>query len=673
MYEIRPESIKTFITDRNIKLPRFQRKQTWDDKKNFQLCISLFKEYPIGVSILSADKKDGKRIRCLLDGRQRKNALTLMYEDPEQIYHWAQKFIKFKNKDQPNELEDQFYQKINEYIESDVDDTSDEKPELECNEDFQNDDDSSEEHVKAESKGLDFLLEIIKIIHNKQKNNTGFTKPFDFVSSVDKLPYFDNSSGSCKLSSKGVKTFIDEYRNFCDSKYQDFEEKNSFYAFLDYRCSIKDEKKTHALLNKNWVAIKDRVIIIEKIDALLTTSMIGIIVVNDLSPADSQKVFNIINSEGEKLTAVEILSAKPHWNLNIQNPSDSARDAVKELYRRIGVEQTGVVRWDIPATLLRRIGRNVIIKELSDSKSDFEKELTLGFKILSGIYESGVKKEDIEKLSKSKNMDWDKSLDELVNELKMMLKLISSFSYFRYMNSWNTTLMDMTSDAIALNFIIIAYADWCAKGKPIGDSKAKQFQKNCFILVDSMIFEYVYKLWRGSSDSKIANNILKIKRGTEGFKPIEREKWLELLQNQIFKNSQIDSDDITLSLMKPLLYHFYCLRQLSGPGLGGAVEIDHIIPKTVFNESSLERAAVVQNNLLNLGLLTKQDNISKSNKRLKLVEDSWLKEQIEKYEFIKEEQFVDFSNVNNYKMMFEMRAKVFLEAFGSNRDDIINN
>lgn len=48
MYEIRPESIKTFITDRNVKLPRFQRKQTWDDKKNFQLCISLFKEYPIG-------------------------------------------------------------------------------------------------------------------------------------------------------------------------------------------------------------------------------------------------------------------------------------------------------------------------------------------------------------------------------------------------------------------------------------------------------------------------------------------------------------------------------------------------------------------------------------------------------------------------------------------------
>ena len=51
MYEIRPETLKTFVEDSNIKLPRFQRKQTWDSKKNFELCISLFKEYPIGVTI----------------------------------------------------------------------------------------------------------------------------------------------------------------------------------------------------------------------------------------------------------------------------------------------------------------------------------------------------------------------------------------------------------------------------------------------------------------------------------------------------------------------------------------------------------------------------------------------------------------------------------------------
>ena len=93
MYEIRPETVKTFITDRNIKLPRFQRKQTWDEKKNFQLCISLFKEYPIGVCILSVENNNNKTVRWLLDGRQRKNALSLIYEDPENIYNWGKNLL----------------------------------------------------------------------------------------------------------------------------------------------------------------------------------------------------------------------------------------------------------------------------------------------------------------------------------------------------------------------------------------------------------------------------------------------------------------------------------------------------------------------------------------------------------------------------------------------------
>lgn len=93
MYEIRPETVKTFIIDRNIKLPRFQRKQTWDEKKNFQLCISLFKEYPIGVCILSVDVTREKTVRWLLDGRQRKNALSLIYEDPENENLYSDRFL----------------------------------------------------------------------------------------------------------------------------------------------------------------------------------------------------------------------------------------------------------------------------------------------------------------------------------------------------------------------------------------------------------------------------------------------------------------------------------------------------------------------------------------------------------------------------------------------------
>lgn len=141
---------------------------------------------------------------------------------------------------------------------------------------------------------------------------------------------------------------------------------------------------------------------IEKIDELLSNSRIGIIEVKDLSPADSQKVFNIINTEGEKLTAVEVLSAKPNWNKKIDNPSYESKQVVKQLYERMGINKIDdVVRWDLPATLIRRLHKNIIISKFENlsksnnkktEKKQFENEITSGFKILAGIYQNGVKK-----------------------------------------------------------------------------------------------------------------------------------------------------------------------------------------------------------------------------------------------------------------------------------------
>ena len=672
MYEIRPESIKTFITDRNVKLPRFQRKQTWDEKKNFQLCISLFKEYPIGVCILSVDENKGKTVRWLLDGRQRKNALAMMYDDPENIYNWAKRFIGFKNSDQPSEIEEKFISKINEYIEADLDEDF-EINSMDGDEDnSEANNETEEEEIATGAYGLDLLLDIIKIIHNKQKRNTGFTKPFDFTKCVNRLPYVENDVQGIKLSSRKVKTFIDEYRKFCDDEYIDYDEAKSFYKFVDSRCDIHDDKKTKSLINEKWNAIKERILIVEKIEGLLTNSKIGMIEVKNLTPSDSQKIFNIINSEGEKLTAVEILSAKPHWNIPIDNPSQSAVDATRELYKRIGTVQTDVVRWDLPATFLKRIGKNIVIKQFSDSKTDFEKELTYGFKILSSIYVGGVKKESIEELSKT-SLNWSSDIENLIYEIQSMFKLISSFDYFKYFKSWNATMMELTSDAIALDFITIAYRDWCRKGKPIGDTKAKQFQKNCFILWDRLIYEYINKQWRGSSDQKIANNIVAITSEPDVFVPIPAAKWKSILEDQIFAYSSIETIDISMAMMKPLLYHFYCLMKMQGPDTTYDIEIDHIIPQTLFNESSIPRKDIIQNNLLNLGLLPKDENVAKSNKKLILIDSQWLKDQIVKYEFISEDKFSDYSNVNNYQTMFDERESIFLEAYTTKRNDILNN
>ena len=671
MYEIRPESIKTFINDRNVRLPRFQRKQTWDDKKNFQLCISLFKEYPIGVCILSVDEGKGKIIRWLLDGRQRKNALQLMYEDPENIYKWSKRFIGFKNSDQPSEIEEKFWIKISEYIEDELDEELSQETEEDETEATEGED--NPELINNDTFGLDLLLEIIKIIHNQTKKSTGFTKPFDFVKYVKKLPYVENVGGLEKLSSRRVKTFIDDFQKFCDEERLDEEDSASFYSFIDNRYEITSESKLKAEINKQWSLIRERILIVEKIDNLLSTSKIGMIEVKNLSPSDSQKIFNIINSEGEKLTSVEILSAKPHWNIPIENPSQTTVDYVKDLYSRIGTVQDTVVRWDMPATFIKRIGKNYILKELSDSKTDFEKELTLGFKILSGLYDGGVKKENIERLGK-KDLNWSVEIDQLINDMQNMLKLIGSFRYFKYFKSWRTSLMEITSDAVSLDFLLISYKDWERKGKPIGsDTNAKIFQKNCFILWDRLLYEYIFKLWRGAADQKTANNLADFVSEPEKFEPIPKEKWISVLQDQIFAVSSIDGADVSKALMEPLLYHMYCMKCISGPDSEYDIEVDHIIPQSLFANTSIKRSDVIQHNLLNLGLLPKSDNIAKSNKRLVEITDKWLIDQIEKYEFISASKFQEYSDINNYQHMFKEREKIFIEAYDTDRSNMLNN
>lgn len=679
MYEIRPETVKTFIVDRNIRLPRFQRKQTWDEKKNFQLCISLFKEYPIGVCILSVDSMRAKTVRWLLDGRQRKNALSLIYEDPENIYNWGKKFIRFKNSDQPAELEEKFWNKINEYIEVDPNEDEDEFEYIQLESNEESEDEQTQEYefddekIDSTKTGLNLLLNIIKIIHNKSKKNTGFTKPFDLSKYIRKLPYMESQNGNSKLSSKRLKTFLDEYRRYCDDEYCDYEKKESFISFINYRCDVNEPNKIKGYIKQNWDAMYERLLIIEKIDSLLSNSKIGMIEVKNLSPSDSQKIFNIINSEGEKLTAVEILSAKPKWNINIENPSQIIVESVGNLYKRIGTSNSNVVRWDLAATLVRRLGRNIVLKDFTDSKSDFEKEITLGFKILAGLYEEGVKKEDIETLSKNNTIIWNTDIENVIYEVKQIFKLIESFDYFKYLRSWRISIMELTSDAIALNFIIILYKDWLRKGKPIGnDIKTKQFQKNSFILFDKLIFEYINKQWRGSSDSKIANNIEGLKSEPDIFIPVAKYKWENML-NEIYESNSIDGSEISLKLMKPILYHFYCINSIQGPDSNYGIEIDHIIPQVLFSQSTIEKQDIVKDNILNLGLLPKDENISKGKKRLIEIKQDWLKGQIEKYEFIKEEEYHFYSDISNYKEIYITRKEHFDNTFSIKRDKILNN
>lgn len=675
MYEIRPETLKTFVEDSNIKLPRFQRKQTWDDKKNFELCISVFKEYPIGVTILNIEKSGNNTTRWLLDGRQRRNALAQFYNDPENVYNWAKKYIGFLNSDQPSELEEKFWNKISEYLEDDENNeelTGDETNNLDDEVEFTFDkvEESPTEYNKA-LNGLDLLLYIIKLTHNKNKRSNGFTRPFDFSDYTINLPYLDAENGSKQLSSKKVKSFIKEYKNYCNDESIDFQELISFEKFIFYRLNIIPEKKDKlkALILRNWDNIFERIDILDKIVTLYTNSKIGLIEVKDLKSTDSQKIFNIINSKGTTLTAVEILSAKPSWNRIINSPTQKQKDATKLLYSKIDVKNDNVVKWDLAATIIDRLeNKDFFFKPFSETKSDFEKKLTTGFKLLSGIIENGVKKEDIDTLGTNQSINWEIDYEELINDLNNLFKVVIGNSYFKFLKSYNFSLMGNLSDAIALNFIIVIYNDWKRKGKPFGNESAKQLQKNAFILLDTLIFEYITRQWRGSSDGIIARNISNITSLPEIFISLDKNKWIDVL-----KNNSILDEKVSKNILEPVLLHYYSLNGIQAPDTNYSLEVDHIIPQALFKSSNIDEKDYIQHNLFNLCILPKDENISKSKKRLIEITDSWLKTQITKYTLIEEKDFAKFSDLTNLEELKKLRSLDILKSFDTKRDFILNN
>lgn len=679
MYEIRPESIKTFIEDSTIKLPRFQRKRTWDERKNFQLCISIFKEYPIGVTILNLEKNGSESTRWLLDGRQRRTALIELYKDPEKIYYWAKKFIGFKQNDTLSTLEKQFWEKIEIYLENndidEIDDTNN-LEEVYEEEELNQENNLFETNTSLDNKsGLELLLYILKLIHNKKTRTTGFTEPFDFINIIKNLPYLTIINEKVKLSSQKLKSFINEYKNYCLNDYISYYEKENFLQFMNYRFSL-DEKQIVDLeytIDNSWHHIHERISMLEKIDNLFIESKIALIEVSNLNSIDSQKIFNIINSEGTKLTAVEILSAKPMWNIPIINPNELQLDKVKSLYKRIDIQQNDIVKWDLAATFISRLNSSsLFFKNFSNSKSDLSAEITLGFKFLSGYHEKGITKNDIEKLGKNREINWHIDYELLIKELNILINIILRSKYFKYLDSWNFSIASNLGDTISLNFLLMMYHDWKLKGSPSEDDiKCYEIQNNAFNLLDKLIYEYSTKQWRGASDSKVSQNLNLINNGYNYIKSIENDKWENLLL-EILQNDLIQGMPLTQKNVQPILYHFYAISEIEGPGTDYAIEVDHIIPQSAFNSSNLKNKDSISNNLFNLALLPRGENISKGNKSLNEIKSKWLIQQIEKYEFISEENFKYYSNVTNINDLRNRRGQIFLNTLKEKRKEFLS-
>lgn len=685
MYSVKAFDIKAFITDGRIKLPRFQRKKTWTEVDNFKLCISLFKDYPMGVCIVSTESVNGRIIKFLLDGRQRREALTLLNNDPENLYRWAMRFIKFTKGDSDEVVTDKFYDVIGAFLEEESEEehqSQDNDVLIEEDLPLLDDTDSVEEEeeevdISLPSDGLELLLKLILKTHHWTKRGSGFTLPFDFSKYVTSLPYLDRGEGNnYTLSSRSLKSFISSYREFCKEKFDDldaYRDMESFWAFIKRGSTLIQGKETKFKehMTRHWGAMLERIELLQKLDEKLATNEIGVIEVNDMKSYDYQKIFNLINTQGSDLKAVEILSAKPKWNLKINNPTADFEVEARKLYRILGTSPEYYVKWDLPATFIDRLGNNFFFKDYSDSASDFEAKITAGFVVLSGIFTGAVNKEAFDKLGSDAAIDWNRDIDDLLNSIRTMTTIMSSFSYFQFFRTWKCNVQTLTSDYVAYNFFILCYKNWKSKNCPVGnDVAAKKFQKECFYLLDRLIFEYVSGIWKGSGDSRIKNNIDNL---SANFVPVSVDDWNELLQ-EIFEQGKISGEDLKFGLMKPLLYHFYCLNCQRGPSnMSGLLDVDHIIPQALFNNSTFERKEVLRDNLLNLGILPKEENCSKGKKRLIEITDPWMKSEILEYEFVKEEDYVKFSAVENYQDLFNLRKPIFEKAYNEKRTNLIQN
>lgn len=308
-----------------------------------------------------------------------------------------------------------------------------------------------------------------------------------------------------------------------------------------------------------------------------------------------------------------------------------------------------------------------------DAKA-LEKKITLGFKLMSGYYLGRISKNDLARLALEDGIGWGgREIDETING---MGRLLHDNTVFKFWDSWRVPLIEATSDAVALNFLLVMSADWKRKGKPRNPSSSayRSFQRNAVILLDRCIYEYLTRQWRGSGDSRIAANLAATQASPEVFVPIPQEEWNKLIDDAIDHGvihgvPYLDGVDKNSKLL--LLYH-YVLSETDGPtGPDIAVDVDHIIPRATLLSVARPEIRRLENHLSNLCLLPSKPNITKSDNRLDQIRDGWLKRQIEKYAGLSEQDFARFSSPDSIMELRAIRGNDIKASFKERRIQVL--
>ena len=659
-----------FITNK-IELPRFQRKATWKDIDNFKLCISVFKGYPIGVIIVN---ENGTK-KYLLDGRQRRNALITLYNNPVEVYNWAVRFIGIKSNMPEAEVRDRFAEKISDYLQSEFNKSTEDSENTDSGYDAENimqegrtfDSEIQNENMRA-------LLDLILLVHTKYKGTNRFAGMFKFdkIIPIEELEYSAYANGEYFIDHNKLKKFI---KNRIDNDETDKVEFTS-YLIKRHKLSEKDARKLDDYITSQWEYFEKCFDTIRKTDEIIVNARIGLIRLIDASPLDAQNIFSLVNGGGAPLTAEELLSARPFWNMEISNPTDSIKQDAKELYNFLGINvPANIVRWDACATLLSRIDNsNLIFSRMSfadckNTQALFTKKLTLGFKLLSAVYVGGINSNSVKELENERKtkINWEKDVESFIREFNIALDLLYDCEYFKYLLSWKQSVMSLMGSSVALEFAALIYKKWVDLQKPTkGTPKCKEFQKCALVLFDRLLHEYSSRLWAGAADSRVAKDL---STGNDRFKVVPYSEWEEVINKFATGN--------TSKVEKGIIYHYYCLKKMrpcfDGEGANATYEIDHIYAQAQFG-SAITIDPTLMESLGNKALLPKLENIAKSDKTLKELEShSWLFSEIMRVTGIKMEDVEKYSDIVNIQDLIDERIKDYKTVFSKDRISLLNS
>lgn len=666
-YTIEPMSIITFVEDSKMKLPRFQRKATWDSKQNFELCISIFQDYPVGVVIVNKEQN----VSWLLDGRQRRTALKEMRSNPVAVYEWARSYIGFKSNVDEFELTQNYWDKVERYLQTEEKDEKQKDSENEVDVSDYGDDEATIENSfdsEKQKRGLQTLLDIILMVHQNGRSGSKWEKAFDYTKYFSRLIYAPKKENG-KVQARLLRKFLLDLKKECGAE----ELTENFlidYYYERYDIIDKDKRKFETDVNKHWEYIKHSIEVIEQTEKIFEEARIGIINLTNVSPLDAQNIFSRINRGGTLLKAEELLSAKPYWNVVVNVSDQNIISTVKDMYKKLEVETPDcIVRWDLAATLVSRIKDQNLFFDSYDSFSKANKismdQVTLGFKLISSRFQGGMSGKCVNDIEKNSEILWETDIDDLVDDINKLCEILMSTEFFQYFQAWKKPMTKLLGNAITLEFITIMLLDWISKNRPtVSSADMKAVQRDAKILFDRLVFEYATKVWRGSGDSKMAADI---KDWKNRISPIDEIEWENFISNACRGQA------MSQKALTPILYYYYILTNCSPLNMVNvSFDVDHIIPQEKFKDNAMVNDSA-KDSLANLALLPKKDNIHKKNKTLNEIVDPWLINSIVTYTGISEDKFDLYSDIANINQLQTERLKLYKIAFSTNRSAKLSN